>query len=72
MEGFLIRGWELIVSGCDGTPTLPPGAVLAERWLYEPIPTTNHTSASRGGVSTPCGAVQTRVVPQKVSGLWEL
>ena len=36
MEGFLIRGWELILPGCGGTSALARGATLAERWLHEP------------------------------------
>ena len=29
MEGFLTRGWELILSGCGGTSALSRGATLA-------------------------------------------
>ena len=35
MEELLIRGWELILSGCGGTPALAQGAILATRWLHE-------------------------------------
>ena len=35
MEGFLIRGWELILPGCGGTAALA-GATLAALWLHEP------------------------------------
>ena len=38
MEGFLIRGWELILPGCGGTSALARGATLAARWLHEPQP----------------------------------
>ena len=36
MEGFLIRGWELVLPGCGETSTLARGAALAARWLHEP------------------------------------
>ena len=36
MEGVLILGWDLILSGCGGISTLARGAALAARWLYEP------------------------------------
>ena len=42
MEGFLIRGWELILPGCGGTSALARGATLAARWLHEPQPISNH------------------------------
>ena len=45
MEGFQIRGWDLIL----------PGSC----WLYEPQPL-NQQSASVVGGSTPCGAVSNR------------
>ena len=41
MEGFLIRGWELILPGCDGTSALSREATLAARWLHEPQPISN-------------------------------
>ena len=41
MEGFLIRGWELIVPGCGRTSALARGATLAARWLREPQPISN-------------------------------
>ena len=34
MEGFLIRGWELILPGCGGTSALARGATLAAQWLH--------------------------------------
>ena len=42
MEGFLTRGWELILPGCGGTAALARGASLATRWLHEPQPISNH------------------------------
>ena len=42
MKGFLIWGWELILSGCGLTSALARGATLAARWLHEPHPTSNH------------------------------
>ena len=42
MEGFLTRGWELILPGCGGTLALARGATLAARWLHEPQPISNH------------------------------
>ena len=41
MEGFLTRGWELILPGCGGTSALARGATLAARWLHEPQPISN-------------------------------
>ena len=42
MDGFLNRGWELILSGCGGTSALARGATLAALWLHEPQPISNH------------------------------
>ena len=42
MEGFLTRGWELILPGCGGTSALARGASLVARWLHEPRPICNH------------------------------
>ena len=42
MEGFLIRGWKLILPGCGGTSALAREATLAARWLHEPQPISNH------------------------------
>ena len=42
MEGFLIRGWELILPGCGGTAALARGSTLAARWLHEPQPISDH------------------------------
>ena len=36
MEGFLTRGWEIILPGCGGTSALARGPTLAARWLHEP------------------------------------
>ena len=58
MEGFLIRGWELILPGCGGASTLARGATLP-RWLHEPQPISSQPLDAIG-VSTPCGAVSTR------------
>ena len=57
MEGFQIRGWDLIL----------PGSC----WLYEPQPL-NQQSASVVGVSTPCEAVPTRGVTVFVPGVLDL
>ena len=35
VEGFLIRGLELILPGCGGTSALSRGTTLAARWLHE-------------------------------------
>ena len=42
MEGFLTRGWEIILPGCGGTSALARGATLAARWLHEPQAISNH------------------------------
>ena len=42
MEGFLTRGWDIIISGCGGTSALARGATLAARWIHEPQPISNH------------------------------
>ena len=42
MEGFLIRGWELILPGCGLTSALAREATLAARSLHEPQPISNH------------------------------
>ena len=41
MEGFLIRGWEIILPGCGGTSALARDAYLAARWLHESQPISN-------------------------------
>ena len=42
MDGFLTRGWDLIIPRCGGTSVLSRGATLAPRWLHEPQPISNH------------------------------
>ena len=42
MEGFMTRGWEIILPGCGRTSALARGATLATRWLDEPQPISNH------------------------------
>ena len=42
MEGFLIRGSELILPGFGGTSALARGATLAERWRHQPQSFSNH------------------------------
>ena len=41
MEGFLIRGWDLIVPDCGGILALSGGATLVS-WFHEPQPTGNN------------------------------
>ena len=71
MEGFLSRGWELILPGCGGTSALARGATFAARCLHELHPISNLPvgSPSGVGVSTPCGAVSTREICVFVPGL---
>ena len=38
IDGFLTRGWKLVLPRCGGTSALAPGAPLAARWLHEPQP----------------------------------
>ena len=57
MDGFLIRGWELILARCGGTSALARGATLAARRLREP---NQSAIAQWGWVFTPFGAVSTR------------
>ena len=57
MAGFMIRGWDPIVSRW--------------RWLYFRAPA-NHRLAGGVGVSAPCGAVSTRRITIFVPGLSEL
>ena len=64
-EGFLVRGWEIIITGCDGTSTLPRGATLTTRRLHEVQPV---SFQRRGWVSTPRGAVLKRVSPSSSPG----
>ena len=41
MEGFLIRGWGIMLPGYSGTSALARGATLAARWLHDPQPVSN-------------------------------
>ena len=41
MEGFLTRGWEIILPRSGRTSTLAKGERLAARWLHEPQPISN-------------------------------
>ena len=41
MEGLLIRGQNLILSGCGGTSTFARSETLAAYWLQEPQPISN-------------------------------
>ena len=67
MEWVLIRGWEIILSRCDGTSALVRGLTLAARWLHEPQPISNqlvgwgfHTA--RGGIESKDLRFRPRVV----------
>ena len=42
MEGFLIRGWKIVLPGCGGASALARGATLAARRLHGPQPISNH------------------------------
>ena len=42
MEGFLMRGWELVLPGCGRTSTLARGTTLEARWLHVAQPFSNH------------------------------
>ena len=57
MEGFLIRGWELILPAV-ALCTIPSESAISDRRV--------------AGVSTPCGAVATRVTTVFVPRLAEL
>ena len=71
MEGFLIQGWDLPVSGA--TSTLARGETLAVRWLHEPQPTlASQLPASVVVISTPYGTVSTRGISVFVLALLEL
>ena len=49
MEGFLIRGWEIILPECDRTSKLARTATLAARWINEPHPVSNQSVVVRLG-----------------------
>ena len=67
MDGFLIRGWDLIHPVSGANSTLARGATLPACWLYERQPIRNQQSVIAMRVFTSCGAVST-----SVSGLLEL
>ena len=55
MDGFLIRGWEMVLPGCGGTSILSREATIGARWLHEPQPISNQSVrwglyAARGGI----------------------
>ena len=55
MEGFLIRGWEIILPGYGWTSALAGGATLAALWHHEPQPISDHPVGwgfhnARGGI----------------------
>ena len=39
MEGFMTRGWELIIPRCGSTSILSGGETIEARWLYVPSQT---------------------------------
>ena len=41
VEGFLVRGWDLILLGCSAPSTLARRATLAARRFHEPQPVSN-------------------------------
>ena len=53
MEGFLIRGWKIILLGFGEAAVLARGATLAARWVHEPQPISNHPVGL--GFSHPAG-----------------
>ena len=68
MEGFLIRGWELILPGCGGTSALARGATLAALWLHEPQAIRNHPVGLR--VPRPAGRYRPGVSAFSTPGFW--
>ena len=42
LEGFIFRGWDLVLLGFGGTLTLARGANLASRYVHEPQSISNH------------------------------
>ena len=71
MEGFLIRGWKLILPGCGGTSALARGATLAARWLST-IPSQSAITHWGWGFHTLRGAVSNREICLYIPGLLEL
>ena len=65
MEYILIRGCSLILPGRGGISTL-------SRWLHETQSPANHKTASKTGISVPCGEGSTRGMPVFAPGLSEL
>ena len=55
----MTRGWDLILPGCRRNSTLSRGASIAACCLY--IAPDNQQSANEVEISTPYGAVSTRV-----------
>ena len=53
IEGFLIRGWELILPRCGGISMWARGETLAARWLRGPQPIIHHPVAL--GFTHPAG-----------------
>ena len=71
MEGFLIRGWGFILSGCGGVSALARGATLAAHWLHEPQPISNRLVG--WGFYTAGGGIHLRrAISVFVHGLLEL
>ena len=68
MEGFLTRGWELILPGCGGTPAQARGATLAARWLHEPQPISNHPVGL--GFPHPAGRYRPEKSAFTSAGIW--
>ena len=68
MEGFLTRGWDLILPGCGETSALARGATLAARWLHEPQPISNHPV--RLGLPHPAGRYRPGASAFTSSGCW--
>ena len=70
MEGFLTRGWEIVLSGYGGPSALARGATLAARWLHLPQPISNHLV--RLGFAHPAGRYRPDEICDFVPGLLEL
>ena len=68
MEGFLTRGWELILPGCGGTSAFTRGATLAARWLHEPQPISDHPVGL--GFPHPAGRYRTEGSAFTSPGCW--
>ena len=68
MEGFLNRGWELILPGCGGTAALAREATLAARRLRKPQAIRNHPVGLR--VPRPAGRYRPGVSALSTPGCW--